>query len=194
MRASNSHDLFFALVKQALELKSKVTYEDLAALGQAGLARELAAPKQDGAEQAQEYQETYKGAMMRFGKRCLAFVGAPETKMYMLVWNVLGGMLMTVHYRFFKYATWYSHSKEDERISVLDFCPGLSGSSKNPATSCLSDIATVLFEPNSSRGKELLEPLLEMFGASIQWPEQLVRVFMKSHILAFCKIWRQLRH
>ena len=189
MRAINSHDLFFELLKQALELKCKVSYEELAALGQEGLAQELAAPQQDGAEQAQEYQESYKGAMMRFGKRCLAFIGAPD-KMYMLVWNVLGGMLMTLHFRFFKYATWYSHSKEDERISVLDFCPGLSRSSKNPATVCLSDIATVLFEPNSSRGKELLEPLLEMFGASIQWPEQLVRVFWKSHILAVCKIWR----
>ena len=72
-------------MKQALELKSKVTYEDLAALGQEGLAQELVAPQQDGAEQAREYQESYKGAMMRFGKRCLAFVGAPETKMYMLV-------------------------------------------------------------------------------------------------------------
>ena len=101
MPASNSHDLFFfALVKQALELKSKVSYEELAALGQEGLAQELAAPQQDGAEQAQEYQESFKGAMMRFGKRCLAFVGAPEAKMYTLVWNVLGGMLMTLHYRF----------------------------------------------------------------------------------------------
>ena len=127
---------------------------------------------------------------MRFGKRCLAFIGAPEMKMYTLVWNALGGMLMRVHFRFFKYCTFYSHSKEEKHISVLDFCPGLSGFSKNPAVLCLSDIATVLFEPNSNRGKELLRPLIEMFGATIQWPEQLVRVVQKSHILALCKIWR----
>ena len=36
--------------------------------------------------------------------------------------------------------------------------------------------------------------MIDMFGATIQWPEQLVRVVQKSHILAFCKMWRQLRH
>ena len=109
-----------------------MSYEDLAALGQERLAQELAAPQQDGEEQAQEYQESYKGALLRFGKRCLAFVGAPEMKMYTLVWNALGGILMRVNFRFFKYCTWYSHSKEEKRLSVLDFCPSLSGFSKNP--------------------------------------------------------------
>ena len=139
MLASNSHDLFFALVKQALELKSKVTYEDLSALGQEGLAQALARPQQDdlGPGKAQEFQENYKGAMMRFGKRCLAFIGAPEMKMYTLVWNALGGMLMRVHFRFFKYCTFYSHSKEEKHISVLDFCPGLRGFSKNLAVLCI---------------------------------------------------------
>ena len=52
----------------------------------------------------------------------------------------------------------------------------------------------MLFEANGPRGRKGLGPLLAMFGASIHWPEKLLRVFQKSAILAFCKIWRALRH
>lgn len=86
---------FFSFIKDALQLKSKVTYEELAALGQ---------EEREHLNRAQDDQEDYKGAVMRYGKRCLMFIGASETKMLMLVWNVLGGVIMTIHYRFFKHS------------------------------------------------------------------------------------------
>ena len=117
--------------------------------------------------------------MMRFGKRCLAFIGAPDTKTHMLVWCVVGGVVMKIHYKFFKHCTWHSHSKDDrERLTIMDFCPGPGGSvANNPVSTALSELATMLFEPNSAQGKILLQPLYDMFGASIQWSEQLVRMF-----------------
>ena len=183
--------MFFSLVKNSLEHKVKTTYEDLAALGQDELAHVLG-----GEDQAQENQETYKGAMMRFGKRCLAFVGAPDTKIHLLIWMVVGQVVMAIHYRFFKHCSWHSHSKEDtERVTIMDFCPASDRKfGKSPASQALNDLATMLFEPNSPRGQELLNPMITMFGPTILWPEQVVRVFQKSCILAYCKIWRQLRH
>ena len=51
--------VLFMLVMHALEQKAKMTYEALAALGQAGLAAHLANPL-GGDDQAQENQESYK--------------------------------------------------------------------------------------------------------------------------------------
>ena len=111
----------------ALEQKAKMTYESLAALGQAGLAAHLANPL-GGDDQAQENQESFKGAMRRYGKRCLAFVGAPDTKLHLLVWRAVGSVVMAIHYRLFKHCTWFSHSKHDvDRLGILEFCPGVQG-------------------------------------------------------------------
>ena len=76
---------FFELTKDALERKLGITYMDLTASGQADPGDDP-----DGCGQAQENQESYKGAMKRFGKRCLAFLGDPDAKMFLLVWSVLG--------------------------------------------------------------------------------------------------------
>ena len=85
----------------ALEQKSRMTYEALAALGQAGLAAHLANPL-GGDDQAQENQESYKGAMKRYGKRCLACIGAPDSKFHLLVRKAVGSMCMGIHYRLFQ--------------------------------------------------------------------------------------------
>ena len=187
---------FFSLIKRSLERKVRTTYEDLAALGQDQLAAVLAAPQPSGEDQAQENQETYKGAMMRFGKRCLAFVGAPDSKLHLLVWMVVGHVVLEIHYRLFKHCTWYSHAKKGiDRLTIMDFCPGADGKfNRNPAAMALNDLSIMLFRPNSDKGSDLLKPLRAVFGASVHWPEQLVRVFQKSCIQAYCKIWRQLRH
>ena len=112
----------------ALEQKVKMTYEDLAALGQEGLRAHLANPLGGDVDQAQENQESYKGAMKRYGKRCLAFIGAPDTKFHLLVWKGVGSTVMAIRYRFFKHCTWYSHSKEDvDRLGILEFCLGAEG-------------------------------------------------------------------
>ena len=119
--------VFFALVIHALEQKTKMTYEALEALGQAGLAAHLANPL-GGDDQAQEYQESFKGAMRRFGKRCLAFIGDPDSKIYLLVWKAVGSTVMAIRYRIFEHCTWHSHSKDDvDRLRLVDFCPGAEG-------------------------------------------------------------------
>ena len=111
----------------ALEQKAKMTYGALAALGQAGLAAHLANPL-GGDDQAQENQESYKGAVKRYGKRCLAFIGDPDSKFYLLVWKAVGSTVMAIRYRFFKHCTWHSHSKDDvDRLRIVDFCPGPEG-------------------------------------------------------------------
>ena len=180
----------------ALEQKVKMTYEDLAALGQEGLRAHLANPLGGDVDQAKENQESYKGAMKRYEKRCLAFIGPPDTKFHLLVWKGVGSTVMAIHYRFFKHCTWYSHSKEDvDRLGILEFCPGADGVfSENLATLALNDLSFMLFDPNGPRARKALGPLLAMFGACIHWPIQLLRVFQKATILAFCKIWRALRH
>ena len=112
---------------RALEEKVKMTYAELSALAHDRLAALLANPLGRD-EQAQENQESYKGAMMRFGKRCLASVGAPNPKIHLLVWRVVGSAVMAIHCRFFKHCTWYSHSKDDvDRLGILEFCPDVQG-------------------------------------------------------------------
>ncbi len=179
----------------ALERRVKMTYVALAALGQAGLAAHLANPL-GGDDQAQENQESYRGAMKRYAKRCLAFIGDPDTKIYLLVWKAVGSTVMAIHYRFFKHCTWYSHSKDDiDRLRIVDFCPGAEYRfPTSPATLALNALSFMLFEPNGPRGRKGLGPLLAMFGACIHWSESLLRVFRKTTILAFFTIWRALRH
>ena len=184
---------FFGLVKNGLERKSQVSYEELAALSQ---------EEKNKLHRAQDDQEDYKGAVLRYGKRCLVFVGMPDTKFYLLMWNVVGEVVMKVHFQLFKHCSWYSHTKDDEkRLSIVDFCPqplasgeGYYFGTRNPVSKALDELAIMIFEPNSERGKLLLLPLLEMYGASIQWPENVTTVYQKVITLAFCKLWRQLRH
>ena len=77
----------------------------------------------------------------------------------------------------------------------MEFCLGAEGGfSENLATLALNDLSFMLFDPNGPRARKALGPLLGMFGACIHWPSQLLRVFQKATILAFCKIWRALRH
>ena len=107
----------------------------------------------------------------------------------------LWGPLMVLHYRFFKQCSWYSHcEQDDERCGAMEFCPGPSGEiRKSPASQALSYLAAMLFEPHGS-GKALLQPVQTMFGATIHWPPQLLRVFQKAVVTAFSKVWRQFVH
>ncbi len=131
-----------------------MTYEALAALGQAGLAAHLANPL-GGDDQAQENQESYKGSMKRYGKRCLAFIGAPDSKFHLLVWKAVGSVVMGIHYRIVMHCTWYSHSKHDvDRLGVLECCLGVQGGGAELlATMVLNDLILMLFETNGFRGK-----------------------------------------
>ena len=126
--------------------------------------------------------------MKRFGKRCLAFIGAPDTKFHSLVWKGVGSTVMAIRY-IFKHCTWYSHSKQDvDRLGVLEFCPGAEGLfSENPATLALNDLSFMLFEPNGPRGWKGLGPLFGMVGACIHWPDQLCDYSRKRPFLRSAK-------
>lgn len=183
---------FFQLVQQSLEAKLGISYGELVALGP-----EDPDPDPDpDKDQAQADQESWKGALKRYGKRCLAFVGAEDSRMLNLVWIVVGGPLMVLHYRFFKHCSWYSHADggDDERCGAIDFCPGPACEIKeNPASKALTGLAIMLFDPNG-QGKTLVQPLLSMFGGTVHWPMQVLRVYQKSLLTAFGKVWRQLVH
>jgi hypothetical protein len=173
--------VFFSLIKSALEAKVKMTYEDLTASGQV----------QDEDPTA---EEDYKGRIMRFGKRSLAFVGDPRTRMLQLVWTSLGQAIMAIHYCLFKHVTWYSHGVEGERYTLFDFLPVAGASAAtNPILKALRDLSSMLFDPNGA-GRLLLGPLVSYFGAPVHWPEELLRIFQKENVRAFCKIWRSLYH
>ena len=57
-------------------------------------------------------------------------------------------MVMTIHYRFFKHCTWYSHYKDDvDRLRIVDFCPGPEGRFPTSlATLALDELSFMLFE------------------------------------------------
>ena len=182
---------FFKIVRYSLEAKTRTTYENLTAFGQEN--------NQDaeGEEEAlaQPNQSSYKSVLMRYGKRCLSFIGADESRMLLIVWTVVGARLMIIHFRFFKHCTWYSHREgETKQYGVSDFCPRADGKiRKNPATEVLSELACMLFDPNG-QGRPFLRPLHAYAGASIHWSEQVHRVLQKCLVLAMCRIWRQLVH
>ena len=103
---------FFRLVPAALEHEVGAAFEDLTAVDLAALGQEHGLGP-GGDDQAQANQEYYKGQAKRYGKRCLAFLGDPETSMLLLVWLVVGAIPLHIHYRLFKHATWFSHARPD---------------------------------------------------------------------------------
>ena len=95
---------FCRLVPAALEYNAGAAFEELKAVDLAAIGQEHGfGPGND--DQAQADQEYYKGQTKRYGKRCLAFLGDPETSMLLLVWLVVGAIPLHIHYRLFKRAT-----------------------------------------------------------------------------------------
>ena len=174
------------MVQTALERKVGVTYAELIAAG----------PEEnpDDLIQSHEKQESYKGMVKRFGKRTLAFIGAPDARELLLVWIDVGHVVMAVHYHFFKHATWYSHATPDKELcSIFDFCPRCPKFKTSPAFKALSKFAKMLFDPNGA-GRHLMQPLYTSHGSTVHWPEKLLRTFQKAVLIGFCKLWRELYH
>ena len=118
----NSDNMFFSVAQWALEALCACTYEDLTALGQEEEVEE--AP--DGNEPTLGAQLSYKGAMKRFGKRCLAFVGNKDARVLMLVWQAVGERLMVVHYRFSSIVLGTRTARQTGRgLRCLTFAPAL---------------------------------------------------------------------
>ena len=178
---------FFKVIKHVLEAKCLTTYEDL-----------LASPQEEERETdaAQPDQESFKGKLMRYGKRCLVFVGGEETRSFGLIWSVVGEVLMAIHYHFFKHSCWLSHSKRNmQRLGVLAFCPNSLGEvGSSCASKALDNLAALLFEPNGQQAEQFIGPLVQCFRSPIHWTADLLQKFQKCTIMAFCLLWRHLVH
>ena len=179
---------FFKLIKMCLEAKCKVSYEHI----QASDTQE----EQNVEDMAQGDQENFKGMQLRYGKRCLAFVGEENCRNYLLLWSMVGQVIVTMHYSFFKHVSWFSDRKRNiPRLSVPDFCPDLFGQvSDNVASRALDDLAALMFEPDGERSRHVMQPLYLVFGETARWPTRLMHAFQKCTHLAFCLIWRHLIH
>ena len=181
--------VFFRVVTMALEWKVNMSYGDLAAMAP-GVAE-----GQDEEDPVQGDQENWKGQLKRFGKRCLMFIGDPETKTRLLVWTVIGEPLMILHYKFFKHVNFMSHCSDDQdRLSIFNFCPGCTQSNdSNPAKKALKDVALMIFDPNGE-ASVLIAPLKAAFGATVNWSVKLLDTYQKSCILGYCRLWRSFIH
>ena len=84
---------FFSLIKTALEVKARTTYEELTASGQVFV-------KNVGSDDEDAGSARDKGQSQRYGKKCLLFLGDPRTLWKLLVWSVFGDVVMIIHYRF----------------------------------------------------------------------------------------------
>ena len=187
--------VFFQAFKNTLELRCNIDYEDL--VNSSGGDRDIPAlddldedaPSIEARQQVVDNQQ-FQGEMKRYGKRCLAFVGHPETKMYMLVWAVVVEQIMIIHYKLFKHVNFFSNSQHDpKRICILNFCHGCPD--KSPVVVALCQLCKMVFDPN---GQECLAPLLTTFGYTVHWPVKLVNIYQKSCLMAYCKLWRELWH
>ena len=92
---------FFGLVKSVLEVIVSVTYEALSAMAPAAFGQFV------GEDVVEESPDDFKGRARRYGRRCLAFIGDPETRWLLLTWTAVGQIIMIIHYRLFKHVTWF---------------------------------------------------------------------------------------
>ena len=133
---------FFSLVRDALEHKAGTTYGAVIASSEI--------QQEDEPQDAEDATFRKQGDGLRYGKKCLAFLGAPDTFWRMLLWSAVGQIIMIVHYRLFKHVTWYSHRRsatpvdtasgqddtasghvnmsygqdDEDPLLLFDFCPG----------------------------------------------------------------------
>ena len=113
---------FFGLVKSVLEVIVSVTYEALTAMTPAAFGQFVET------DVVEESPDDFKGRARRYGRRCLAFIGDPDTRWLSLTWTAVGQIIMIIHYRLFKHVTWFSHFEDaDDRCSVFHFCHGSPG-------------------------------------------------------------------
>ena len=96
-----------------------------------------------------------------------------------MMWVPLCDPLMAIHYKLFKYGTWYGHRVSD-RVSVFDFC---SDASSNPVVEALDCLARTLFEPEQQAS---LTGIFELLGRDMgNWPAAAKQALHVSVLLAF---------
>ena len=122
------------------------------------------------------------------GYRFLSHPGTPGT---LLVWMVISDIVMPIHYRLFKYATFFSHSK-DTRCGMFEYGGNDSGH-RSPAVKALVDMANIVLDPSAS-GLVHLGPLTALYGMRVdQWPWRVRMQLQVALVLASSCLWRKLR-
>ena len=86
---------FFDVVQHALELKLGTSADALLAAGPALDAEPDLDPNAQAASTAE-----HRRKVERFGKRCFAFLGSPDSKLRLLIWSGVGSIAMSVHHTF----------------------------------------------------------------------------------------------
>ena len=125
---------------------------------------------------------------MNKGYRFLSHPGTPGT---LLVWMVISDIVMPIHYRLFKYATFFSHSK-DTRCGMFEYC-GQDSGHRSPAVKALVDMANIVLDPSAS-GLVHLGPLTALYGMRVdQWPWRVRMQLQVALVLASSCLWRKLR-
>ena len=103
-----------------------------------------------------------------------------------MLWVSLCDPMMIVHYKLFKYGTWYGHRVSD-RVSVFDFC---SDATTNVVVQALDSLAGILFEPEQQAS---LTGLLGLLGGDMgDWSAAAKQALHVSALLAFSRLWRKL--
>ena len=93
---------------------------------------------------------------------------------------------MVVHYRLFKYGTWYSHRPEKDRCNIFDFC---GDAADNPVAEALSTLASMLLDPEGA-GRRPLALLYLKFGEDYsEWPKHVRELLDVSLCIAFSVLW-----
>ena len=114
------------------------------------------------------------------------FLSNPSSCWKTRLWVSLCDPLMTMHYKLFKYGTWYGHRVSD-RVSVFEFC---SDATRNVVVQALDSLARTLFEPEQQAS---LTGLFGLLGGDMGgWPAAAKQALHVSALLAFSRLWRKL--
>ena len=123
-------------------------------------------------------------------RKVFDFLSNPASKYLPLVWLVVCGPIMVIHYFLFKHGTWYNR-RNGNRCNIFDFCGSFE---RNPVCACLCQIAVMLMDPLCG-GAPGLKLLRLRFGSDMrQWPRRLLAALTVALCLAFCILWRKLFH
>ena len=97
---------------------------------------------------------------------------------------------MNIHYKLFKYGTFYSHLKDDARVGIFEFC---TDPAINPGAVAISSLSSILLgERDPARTAIGQTPLSCRYGSCSQWPAGACSLLQNCLVLVICFLWRYL--
>ena len=168
----------FKLVLRALQSKLGVHCDDDGS--------DLSEDAQVGAPK--DEMKTHRKLSTKRNAKTLQFFAEADTEWRLLVWMLVCMPIMSIHYRLFKFGTWFSH-RTDDRCGAFDFC----NPATNPDLKVLAVLSCMLCCPNGT-GRCHWLPLMTKYGPSGSWPTNLIREAQATLIIAICSLWRRLVH